>query len=91
MASRRLASFDVASNICQAVLDGADHFVLGKAVQVEPMQPMLKPPEIKRLKLEYDKLLSTFAFDVNLRRYSWAPCRARWDRANVPDLMFATS
>ena len=33
------------------------------------MQPMLKAPEIKRLKLEYDKLLSSFAFNFNLRRF----------------------
>jgi hypothetical protein len=41
----------------------------GKAVQVDPMKPVLKPPGIKRLKLEYDKLVSDFAFNFNLRRY----------------------
>jgi len=38
-------------------------------VQVRPMNPVLKAPEIKRLKLEYDKLLSSFAFNFNLRRF----------------------
>ena len=34
------------------------------------MKPELKPPEIKRLKLKYDELLSTLAFNFNLRRYT---------------------
>ena len=38
-------------------------------MQVAPMNPKLKPPGIERLKLSYDKLLSTSAFKVNLRRY----------------------
>ena len=32
--------------------------LLGRAVQVEPMKPLLKPPGTKRLKLKYDGLLS---------------------------------
>jgi hypothetical protein len=44
----------------------------GKAVQVEPMKPMLKPPGTQRLKPKYDNLLSSFAFNFNLRRYSSA-------------------
>ena len=32
------------------------------------MKPMLKPPGTKRLKLKYDKLLLSFAFEFNLRR-----------------------
>ena len=43
---------------------------LGSAVQVEPMKPMLKPPETKRLKLRCGEPLSKFAFKFNLRRYS---------------------
>jgi hypothetical protein len=36
------------------------------------MNLMLKAPGTKRLKLEYDILLSSvFAFKFNLRRYSW--------------------
>jgi hypothetical protein len=41
----------------------------GRAVQVDPIKPSLKASGPKRLKLEYDKMLSTFAFKFNLRRY----------------------
>jgi len=34
----------------------------GKAVQVDSMKPMLKAPETKRLKLQYDELLASVAF-----------------------------
>ena len=47
----------------------------GRAVQVEPMKPMLKAPGAKHLKLKYDKLLSfcfIFAFNLNMRRYTTA-------------------
>jgi hypothetical protein len=33
------------------------------------MKPILKAPRAKRLKLRFDKLLSSFAFNFNLRRY----------------------
>jgi hypothetical protein len=36
------------------------------------IKPKPKPPRIKRLKLEYDGLLSNFAFKLNLRRYTKA-------------------
>ena len=42
----------------------------GEAVQVGPMKPKLKPPGTKRLKLKYGKLLSKFAFNFNLRRFT---------------------
>jgi len=42
----------------------------GRAVQVDPMKPMLKPPETKHLKLKYDVPSSNFAFKFNLRRYA---------------------
>jgi hypothetical protein len=42
------------------------------AVQVDPIQPKLKPPGMKRLKLTCDILLSNFAFKSNLRRYTEA-------------------
>ena len=49
---------------------------LGRAVQVDPLKPMLKAPGTYRLKLEYDKRLSDFAFSFNLRHYSSAAsCR----------------
>jgi hypothetical protein len=44
----------------------------GKAVQVEPIKPTLKPSGIKRLKLMCDEPISTSAFKFNLRRYT--PC-----------------
>jgi hypothetical protein len=42
----------------------------GKAVQVEPMEPTLKPPGTKRWNLTYSKPLSSFAFKSNLRHYT---------------------
>jgi len=42
----------------------------GRAVQVDPVKPMLKPPGTKHLKLKCDILLSTSAFRFHLRRYS---------------------
>ena len=39
-------------------------------MQVDPIKPTLKAPGTKRLKLEYDGLLSNFAFKFNLRRYT---------------------
>jgi len=43
---------------------------LGRAVQVDPIKPKLKPPGTKRLKLKYDKPLSKSAFKFNLHHYS---------------------
>ena len=42
----------------------------GKAVQVEPIKPMLQAPGTELLKLKYDGPLSNFAFRFSLRRYS---------------------
>jgi len=39
-------------------------------VQVDPIKPTLKASGTMRLKLKYVKLLSSFAFKSNLRRYS---------------------
>ena len=39
-------------------------------MQVEPIKPTLKAPVTKRLKLQYETLLSNVAFKFNLRRYS---------------------
>jgi len=38
-------------------------------VQVDPIEPVLKAPKTKRLKLNVDELLSSFAFKFSLRRY----------------------
>jgi hypothetical protein len=39
-------------------------------VQVAPIKPSLKAPATKPLKLKCDQLLSSFAFNFNLRRYN---------------------
>jgi hypothetical protein len=39
-------------------------------VQVQPVQFMLKAHETNRLTLNCDEVLSSFAFNFNLRRYS---------------------
>jgi len=71
----------VARALFTAVLGVVLRRLLGEAVQVDPIKPTLKAPGTKRLKLEYYKLLSSFAFKFNLRRYSWgggASSTARW-------------
>jgi hypothetical protein len=42
----------------------------GRAVQVDPMKPKMKPPGAKRLKLKNDERPFRFAFKFNLRRYN---------------------
>jgi len=44
----------------------------GRAVQVDPIKPTLKPTGIKRFKLMCATLLSTSAFKFSLRRYNTA-------------------
>ena len=39
-------------------------------MQVDPIKPTLKVPGTKRLKLKYYEPLSSFAFKLNLRRYT---------------------
>jgi len=39
-------------------------------VQIVPMNPQLKPPGTKILKLKHDEPLSNFAFNFKLRRYT---------------------
>jgi len=63
----RSAVYDAAGDMCEAVLGGRGG--QGRAVQVDPMKPVLKAPGTKRLKLECDEPLSNLAFDFNLRRY----------------------
>jgi hypothetical protein len=48
-------------------------------VQVDPIKPNLKAPGIKRLKLKYDKLLSSFAFKFNLHRFNMVHAMFRDD------------
>jgi len=42
----------------------------GEALQVDPIKRTLKPPGAKRLKLNYNEILSGFAFIFNMRRYT---------------------
>jgi hypothetical protein len=42
----------------------------GRAVQIDPIKPTLKPPGTKRLKLKCDILLSSSAFKSNLHHYT---------------------
>ena len=53
-------------------------------MQVDPVNHMLKAPISKRLKLKYDKLLSSnFAYNFNLRRYTEAALPIRSDSRAV--------
>ena len=40
---------------------------VGRAVHVETRKPMLDAPGTERLKPKFDKLLSSYAFNINLR------------------------
>jgi len=52
----------------------------GGAVQVGPIKSKLKSPGTKRLKLQCDEPLSSFALKFNMRRYSVAfPALRRLD------------
>jgi len=48
------------------------------------MKPMLKAPGSKRLKLTFDEQLSSFAFKLNLHRYTMAR-RAKADNQRSRD------
>jgi hypothetical protein len=55
----------------------------GRAVQVHPIKPMLKPPGTKHLRLKCDEQLSSFAFKFNSCRYTPAapatsPAKCAW-------------
>ena len=45
----------------------------GRALQLDPIKPTLNASGAKPLRLKYDKLLSRFAFNFNLRRYTADP------------------
>jgi hypothetical protein len=47
-----------------------DRDCLGKAVHVDLTTPPFKAPGTKRVKLQYDTLLSNFGLKFNLRRYT---------------------
>jgi hypothetical protein len=48
---------------------GSVQIAYGRAMQVNPIKPMLKAPGTDRLRLKIDQLLSTSAVKCNLRRY----------------------
>jgi hypothetical protein len=53
----------------------------GRAVQVDPMNPKLKPPRTKRLKVKYDKSLFNFASNLLSNSTCAAtPCACRAPR-----------
>jgi len=59
-------------------------------VHVDPIKTMLKPPGTNRLRLKYNIPLSSFAFEVSLRRYTKEMAAIRekcmhtlWQRAGV--------
>ena len=60
--------------------------LLGRAVQVVPIKPTLKPLEIKRLKLNSDELVSNFALKFNSCRYTLGPTPTL--RANETEFSF---
>jgi hypothetical protein len=62
-----MASHDVSDIICQALPHGDRH---GRAVQVEPTNPVMKAPVIMLSKLSYDGPPLNFAGNFNLRRYN---------------------
>jgi hypothetical protein len=47
---------------------GEDKDALGEAVQIVPVNSALKPLGTKCLNLKFDKQLSNFAFNFNVRR-----------------------
>jgi len=63
---------------------GRPELFLGRAVQVDPIEPTLKAPGTKRLKLTNYTLLSSFAFNFHLRRYTLrtsSTCARGWSHA----------
>jgi hypothetical protein len=64
---------------------------LGRAVQVDPIEPTLKAPRTKRFKLTYDEPPSNFAFKFNSRRYSWVARRAGGASHKLPSRSFTLS
>ena len=84
---------DIESTFCRALAPGGHHGFRkrrpgvhghrqhqGMAVQVDHTKPTSKASRSKPLRLKYDKLLSRFASDFNLRRYTkagWRKLRPR--------------
>ena len=60
----------MAGTVRTALREGEAAGRQGGAVQVEPMKSKLKAPGTKCLNLKCGKLLSSFGFKFNLRRYT---------------------
>jgi len=54
---------------------------MGKAVQVDTIE--IRVESAYGFKLEYDGPPSNFAFNFNLRRYTWAASRCSWRSATA--------
>ena len=71
--NKMLSTFAFKFNLRRHMEKAIPKFIMlaknGEAVQVHPMNPKLKLPGTKHLKLKCDALLSTYAFKFNLRRY----------------------
>ena len=52
-------------------------------MHVDPIKPVLKPPGTQHLRLNYDGLLPSFAFKLNLRRYNQVKIR-QWNIQGLP-------
>jgi hypothetical protein len=52
-------------------------------VQVVPIKPTLKAPGKRRFKLKYCKLLSSFAFNFDLRRFTVARLAAHYSDGTI--------
>jgi hypothetical protein len=59
----------------------------GRAVQVHPIKPTLKPPGTERLKLKHDQPLSNLTLKLKLRRFT----KVAAQQQKVPPLPFLLS
>jgi hypothetical protein len=51
-------------------------------VQVDPIKPTLKAPGYECLNIKWHDMLSSFAFILNLRRYTWVISVGALDMVN---------
>ena len=62
----------------------------GRAVQLDPIETILKAPRTNPLKPNYDTLLSIFAFNFNLHRYTAAGSTAAMRSAGGHPMHYAS-
>jgi hypothetical protein len=63
------------SRLVLATQESATDNAYGEPTHLQRIKSKLKAPGTKRLKLEHDNLLSTFPFNIDLRRYSTGASR----------------